>query len=217
MIGLWYTHRMYKRVYRRSILDDILAGHRPLELPYFARIRPSDKIAASIYRVMRRRKLTSISAWNALVELYLENYGTGGTSIRTALLILCRERRAHRPVVFSNFIGRNATTARAKYWTCIHTARERLESIRKIREARKAHTCAACQRHFETLGATTLRTRWECLPPERERGRDSYDKVLLCVSCWNKRRPIIKQMYEANDLRKLSNQLKRAINERKKA
>lgn len=172
---------------------------------------PSIKVATCVYRFMRARGMQSVAEWNILVEAVAHRACAepGSYAVIRSLAIEHRESRGFRPIKFNLQEGSGICFgARPKY--CASGSGIRLKKILEIRRRREEKECDLCQRE---MVSTTIRWfRNGAIPRAKifEGVREHISQYpKLCNSCWKKVKPICIAAHEANEIRRLTNQLQR--------
>lgn len=207
--GLWFTHRAYRWTHKSSLALDLVRDIlHPFMYYAFYKITPKEIVAQCAYRYMRLHKLTAISDWNRLVEVIAERVSGNPIITAKALTIAYRWDRQHRPVVFNTNDDGSFRMVSPKY-RCYGSERRLKEYIinaglrKRQAEIKKQSTCSMCGR-YDAKGprVTGVYTRYVNV-----RSRRSVDQIFdrestpLCISCWNRVRPLVKAANEINEFR----------------
>lgn len=186
--------------------------------------RPADVVGAVAFRYLRmlnKGAPITVAQWNETVERIAMRYSAAHWTITAALRVPCWPRRAAtRPVFPSSGAGR-PTRVRCRYWFLgTAAAFDRLTQMRRSRQARlereteqAARTCQCCGFVSERQLATTVHVRHDAKTGLTKLQADQAPTT-LCVSCWNRLRPVFRIRAEAEELKRLTNQLKKVIHEK---
>lgn len=186
--------------------------------------RLSDLVGACTYRYLRmlnKGARITVAQWNGTIFRVAKRCCLNPWPVKSALYVEGDGTHDHTWAVIPPKGERRPTYVLPRYWwRGTAFSRSRLELMRNARaqrieleRKRESLTCQGCGFVAESLSVTGVYSRFDAC--DGLTYAQAYKaKTRYCVACWNRLRPVFRIRAEAEELKRLTNQLKKVIHEK---
>ena len=212
MIGLWWSHRAYRKFTGCNLAEDVCDFGSPKSYINRHTMTTADLIRALIYRYMRRHGKKTFREYNELVSELCDRYSASPHSSFRALTVLFNSPYAERfekKMPQFDFNNGFCVGVRPRNFSRFFRAQERLQKYKeKKADIRKQNPemCQSCKKY-----GTTKSIKFRSIKLIDPQERCDFYRHQKCGSCWNKAKALAKRINESYEIKMLLTKIKKEI------